>query len=252
MRTLLWKEVREQWRTYRFLIVATILTLFGLLGPLTARYLPQILAALPDMPPELAGLMPTPDASMAVAEYLDNVSQFGALLALLVPMGAVVGEKTRGTAEITLSKPVSRAIFLVAKFLALGVTFLGGLILAGLGGYYYTGLLFEWLPLAGFVALNGLVLVYLLSYVSITLLASTIARSQVAAAGMAFGALILFSLLGAIPSAAGLLPSALLKWGGALALGQPIEPAWNALGAALSLIAVVLTCAWLLLRRQEL
>lgn len=252
MRTLLWKELSEQWRSHRMLITAAVLAVFGLMGPMSAKYLPLLLSNMAEVPPGLAELMPPPDAAMAVTEYADNVVQFGVVLAILVPMAAVVAEKAAGTAEVTLSKPVSRRAFLLAKFIGYAVTFSLGMLLAALGGYYYTGVLFTWLPLGSFLAANGLILVYLLVLVSLTLLASTLARSQLAAAGAAFGAVVVLGLLGSIPSVGAWLPAALSGWARALALGVSAEPAWGALCVSLGLIAAALSVAWLAFRQQEL
>lgn len=269
MGTLLKKELREQWRTYRILIVAAVLVLMGLASPLLARYTPELLQSLPGMPPELAALMPTPTLGYAVGEYLDNLTQFGVILALLVPMGVVVQEKERGTAAMLLCKPVARGAFLLAKFVALTVTFTAGLFLAALGCYYYCGLLFEkWANPALFALLNAFLLLNLLVYVALTLLASTLMRSQVAAGGTAFGFFAVLWALGAIPQLGPYLPGQLISWGHGLlleSLGEPvpgfggivsaagpIEPAWAALGIALGLIAVTLVGAWVSLRRQEI
>ncbi|OGO08948.1 MAG: hypothetical protein A2Z66_07370 [Chloroflexi bacterium RBG_13_66_10] len=252
MATLLWKELTEQWRSYRLPIVAAVLAAFGIMGPLSAKYLPLMLAEMPGVPEGLAEFMPQPDAALALGEYLDNLSQFGMILAILIPMAAVVGEKSVGTVEITLSKPVSRAAFLGAKFVANGITLGAGVFLAAVGGFYYTGVLFTWPPLGAFAAANALVFAYLLLFVALTLFASTLARSQLAAAGMSFGMLLGMGLLGAIPSLAPRLPAAVLGWARALALGAPADAGWSALAVCLVLIGAALLASWLIFRRQEL
>ena len=252
MRVLLWKELLEQWRSYRLLVVGAVLTVLGLSGPLSAYYLPQLLAQVPGMPAGLADLMPEPDLGMAVGEYLDNLLQIGVILAILVPMAAVVGERVGGTAEITLSKPVSRGAFLGAKFIAYGLTFSAGMALASIAGYYYVGVLFEWLPPLKFLAVNAGMLLYLAVFVAISILASTLARSQLAAAGMGFGAMIPLGLLGAWPVLGPYLPGAIPAWA-RLALTQAESaPAWAGFAGALGIILAALVGAWLRLRRQEL
>lgn len=252
MGTLLWKEITEQWRSYRLVIVAAVLAAFGMMGPLSAKYLPLLLEEVPGVPEGLAEVLPRPDAAMALAEYIDNLTQFGVILAILIPMGAVVGEKQGGTAEMTLSKPVSRASFLAAKFLANALTLAVGVLLAALGGYYYTGVLFTWPSAAPFAAANALVLIYLVFFASLTLLASTVARSQLTAAGLSFSSLVLLGLLGILPAVGPRLPAALLRWARGLAVGALTEPRWEALAACLGLTAAALVGAWLLFRRQEL
>jgi len=252
MKILLQKELRELWRTRRFLIVSAVLFVFGLLGPLSVKYMPAILSQVPGVPEGLEGIMPEPDVVLAVDEFTQNLSQFGVILAILVPMGAVVGEKARGTAAMVLSKPVSRASFIAAKWIAYMVVFLVGVLLAGLGGYYYLGILFEWLSPLGFLALVGLISVYLLMFVAITIFTSTICQSQPAAAGVSFGLLIIMSLLAVIPSVSPHLPASILQWGRALALGQAYDVGWSSILITGTVIVAAWLGAWLVLRRQEL
>lgn len=252
MRTLLWKELREQWRSYRMLVVAAVLVAMGILGPLTARYMNELMASIPGTPEGLEAVLPAPTVEFAVAELVDNLAQFGLILALLVPMAAVVGEKSAGTAALTLSKPVSRGAFLLAKLLALLTTFAVGLSLSVAAGYAYTGMLFRWLPIGGFAVLAGMLLLYLLFYASLTLLASTLMRSQLAAAGLAFGLALLLGIVGTIPALGAYLPSALLGWGGAAANGMALEMPWKALATTLILIPAMLLIGQAALRRQEL
>jgi ABC-2 type transport system permease protein len=252
MKTLLWKEICEQWRTRRMIVAAAVLTALGLMGPLSAKYLPVLLANLAEVPEGLAEFLPTPDVAMALGEYLDNLIQFGVILAILVPMSAVVGERTSGTAEITLSKPVGRGAFLLAKFLGYTVTLTAGIALASLAGYYYTGLLFEWVPVGRFLALNGLVLVYLVLFVAVSLLAGTLGRSQLAVAGMTFGFLVLLGLLGALPAVKPYLPTAILAWARALGISITAPPAWESLGVTCALTVACLVGAWGVFRRQEI
>ncbi len=255
MGPLLRKEFREQWRTYRLLIVVAVLAFFGWSSPLLARYTAEFLKSIPGTPPEVVLLIPPPTVADAVGQYVKNVFQFGLLLALLVPMGAVALEKERGTAAMLFCKPVSRAGFLLAKWIAIGATFFLGLFLAAIGGYGYTRWLFpEALDAGRFALLNVFLLLELLVYVALTLLASTLSRSQAAAAGIAatlFAALLLPSAL--IPQAGRHLPGELSSWGIRLVLGpaKATDPAWSALGVTLGIIVLALLGSWTLLRRQE-
>ncbi len=253
MGPLLRKEFREQWRTYRLLIVAVVLAFFGWSSPPIARYTPLLLKSIPGAPPGLDLLVPPPTIADAIGQYVKNVGQFGILLALLVPMGAVALEKERGTAAMLLSKPVSRGTFLLAKFAALGVTFFLGLFLAALGGYLYTRLLFpETLPAGRFALLNLFLFLELLVYVALTLLASTLTRSQAAAAGLAAAFFALLLIPGVFPQVGRYLPGELSSWGSRLLLGGESGPAWGALGISLGIVALALLGAWVALRRQEI
>ena len=246
------KELLEQWRSYRLLIVAVALLLFGgFMAPLSAKYTPELLKALVPNGDEIVKLMPTPTAEVAVEEYVGNVSQFGVLVALLVAMGAVAGEKDKGTAALMLVKPLPRGVFLAAKFVALGLTFTLSLLIAAVACYYYTMLLFEALDLSSWLALNGLLLLFVLVYVALTLFCSTLTRSHVVGGGLAFGLLMVLSALGALPTVGDYLPGQLVSWAGWLMNGGG-DPAWPAVWTSLGLIVAALIGAWRVFERQEL
>jgi ABC-2 type transport system permease protein len=251
--TVFRKEMQEQWRTYRFLIVAAVFAAFGLASPLLAKFTPEMLKAIPGVTPELQAALaaiPAPTVTDAIAQYVKNMSQFGILLALLMAMGMLVQEKERGTAAFFLTRPVSRETFLLAKFTALTVTFIASLALAAIGCWYYTLVLFAPLAWGPFLALNVLMLVVFLVYMALALLASTIARTNGVAVGLAFVALILLGGIGALPAIGEYLPGRLFGWGAALMMGGK-DTAWPAFGISIGIIAVALLAAGLIFRRQE-
>ena len=61
---LLKKELKEQLRTYRLLIVAAVFLLFGLGTPLLIKYTPQLIEMAGE---DLIIEMPPPSAAMAIA-----------------------------------------------------------------------------------------------------------------------------------------------------------------------------------------
>ncbi len=244
------KELLEQWRSYRLLVVGAVLLLMGLASPLFAKYTPEFFKLLP-MGDEIAKLMPAPTAADAVEQYLKNTSQFGILLALLMTMGAVAQEKDKGTAALMLVKPLPRGVFLAAKFVALGLTFAVSILVSGLACYYYTLLLFEALDIAAWLALNGLLLMMVLVYVALTLFCSTLTRSQVVGGGLAFALMIVLTTAGAIPRVGEYLPGQLMAWAREVMAGSG-SASWPALWASLGLILVVLVGAWQIFDRQEL
>jgi ABC-2 type transport system permease protein len=249
--TVFRKEMQEQWRTYRFLIVLAVLAAFGLASPLLAKFTPEMLKAIPGVPPQLLAAIPAPTITDAVTQYVKNMSQFGILLALLMAMGMVVQEKERGTAAFFLTRPVSRETFVLAKFAALSATFLASLVLAALGCWYYTLVLFTPLAWGPFLALNGLMLLVFLVYVALALLASTLARTNGVAVGLAFLFLVLLLGIGALPNIGEYLPNRLFAWGEQLLLGGK-GTAWPAFGVSLGILVAALLVACLVFRRQEI
>jgi hypothetical protein len=146
---------------------------------------------------------------------------------------------------------LSRWNFIFAKLLALMVVFAASVTMAALGTYYYTLFLFEPMPVAPWLALNGLLLVYALVFVALTLFFSTLVRSQALAGGLSLAALAIMGVLGSFPGAGEYMPGHLAGWGITL-MARAEGAAWPALWFSLGLILASLTGAWLVLRKQEL
>ncbi|MGA7728532.1 MAG: ABC transporter permease subunit, partial [Dehalococcoidales bacterium] len=130
------KEMREQFKLYRLVIVCAIFLFFALSAPLTLKYLPDILKMAGEQ--NMIIQLPTPTAFMALSEFAGNIGQIGALIAVLMAMGGIANELKSGTAVMTLSKPVSRSAFVISKLLAVSITFLISMTAASLVCLGYT------------------------------------------------------------------------------------------------------------------
>lgn len=247
---LLRKELLEQWRTARLPVVATVFLLVGLSSPLLARFTPEILKAVGG--DQFQIVLPTPTAADAFDQLTKNVGQFGALIAILLAMGSVATEKERGTAALILSKPVSRAAFLTAKIVAIATTLAISTAIAAAGAWFYTLVLFEPPPVAGYAAAAILQWLALVAYGSITFLGSTLTRSALAAAGLGVAAFIVLGILGIVPAIGHYLPTGLGEPARGLALGQSGVDVLGPMTATVALIAGLMGVAWLAFRRQEL
>jgi ABC-type transport system involved in multi-copper enzyme maturation permease subunit len=90
-----------------------------------------------------------------------------------------------------------------------------------------------------------------LVYVTITLFASTLVKSQAVAAGIGFGALLFLAVLGSFPPLKVKLPDQLIEWGVELMTGAHTAY-WPALLITVGIILASLLGAWLVFRKQEL
>lgn len=247
---LLRKELLELLRTRRLPIVLVVFALLGLVSPVVARYIREILEAVGGA--EFQGVIPDPVAGDAVAQLTRNLGQFGVLIAILVTMGSVAGEKERGTAAFVLTKPVGRVAFLGAKSAAIGLLLVAAVILAGVLCWLYTALLFEPLPLGGYAAAMALVWLSLVAFAAITFAASVIAPSTLVAGGIGLGALMVAGVVSIVPGVSSYLPTGL--WGMANQLAIGVVPS-GALGAIVVNVAIVAAAIGLALwqfRSQEL
>lgn len=241
------KELRELWRTRKILIVWAVLVAFGLMSPLIARLLPDLLKSMGEEQTNVQIIFSEPTVRDAIDQFISNMTQFGLLLAVLLSFGTIVGE--RGQATLVFPHPLPRETFVLAKFTALAILFGSGLLLGAVAAYLYTVLLFEAPDPVGFVALVGLIYIWLLCLVALSLLASTLGRTLTAAGGLAFAFVVLMLLADTFTRWA---PGALPQWGRALALDADGPARWGALVVALALIAIGVGGSALALRRQEI
>ena len=82
----LWKlEWLRLLRTQRWLILLAVFGVFGMLGPLTARFLPDLLESLG----EDADALPPMTAVDGVTQYVGNAAQIGLLAVVFVAAAAL-------------------------------------------------------------------------------------------------------------------------------------------------------------------
>ncbi|MBK7918241.1 MAG: YhfC family intramembrane metalloprotease [Chloroflexi bacterium] len=243
------KELLQQWRTRRVLVIWAVFLLFGLMSPLLAKFTPQMLTMV-EGAEQFANLIPQPTINDAMTQYIKNITQFGFIIAILVGMGAVAGEKERGTAALILSKPMPRWAFLLSKFVAQAMLYAVAFLLAALATYYYTLVLFGPMDFVAFLLGSGLLWVWLLCYTAVTLLGSAIGDSVGAGAGLGLLGAVLLLLLGALPVIGPLAPSGLVAWASQMGLGAA-TPNAGALAASVILIVMLLITSLAVFEEQE-
>jgi ABC-2 type transport system permease protein len=246
---LLKKELKEQFRTYRWLIVGGIFLLFGITTPLMLKYLPEILKFAGDQLTIID--MPAPTAVQSLSEYTGTIGQIGVLVAVLVAMGSIANELRHGTALMTLSKPVSRLAFVTAKLMAVSLTFLGSMIVASIFCYAYTVWLIESADVMAFVGQNALLGLFLIFCLAVTLLFSSLFKNSLAAGGISLAIIVAQAGLTVLPGFRNYLPGSLLNWGTEILKGSS-ESYWRALGITVVVIIFCIYLAQRTLQRKDL
>ena len=249
---MLRKELLEAWRSQRFLVVGVVFLILGIISPVGAKYLPELLQSLGASQQGVQIIVSTPTISDAIAQFLKNVAGTGVFVALLLPMGAVAREKEQGTASFVLTKPVSRQAFLAAKALALFAVLTIGVALATLAAYFYTALLFQPVSVGDFLGCAALVLLSLLVFASFTFLGSAVTQAPLAAVGIGAAVWVVLSLLGVLPNVGAYTPAGLTAAAGEVALGKSPDHLALTVLVNLGLILVALVASWLSFSRQEL
>jgi ABC-2 type transport system permease protein len=110
------KELTEQLRTYKAFILLSVFFIFGMMSPLTAKLLPDILSNM-----SIEGMqivIPTPTYIDAYTQFFKNTAQIGIIVILLVFSGIIAQEISKGTLINILSKGLPRHTVILAKYTA--------------------------------------------------------------------------------------------------------------------------------------
>jgi ABC-2 type transport system permease protein len=243
----LWRlELLRLFRTHRIWILLGVFALFGALGPLTARFLPEIVEAVGGGV-EIA--VPPPSQELAMAGYLGNALQIGVLAIAFVAAAALAFDsrpemavylRTRATIpRILTPRYVVNMVAAVFSFI-IGTTiaYVGSVILIGaplLGGTLYATLLLS---------------VYLVFVVALTGLAASLVRSIPGAALITVAALIVIGIIGLIPQVDAWLPSRLVGSFDALIAGGGFDY-WGPLVVTIVLSMGAIAASITLMERRE-
>jgi ABC-2 type transport system permease protein len=195
--------------------------------------------------------IPAATALTSFSDFVSYIGQFGVMIAVLVAMGAIANELKRGTALITLSKPVSSGAFVNAKFIAMSVTFLAAQAVAAMFCFGYTIWLIDEAAVLPYIWMNLLMVSFLMFCLAVTLVFSSLFKSSLAAGGMAIGTIFGLGILSSLPVIGNYLPSKIIGWGINLLSGAG-DNYWGALGVTVVGIFLCLYFSQRVLKRKEI
>ena len=146
-------------RTRRALILLATYVFFGFIGPLTARYLAEILDRFGG--DDLTVIIPDAVPADGIAQFASSAQQIGMLIAVVVAAGALTLEAIPEM-SIFLRTRTSAASRLVIPRYAMSAVFVAAAYLVGLGvAWYETAVLIGPLPIPGMLGGALLGVVYL-------------------------------------------------------------------------------------------
>ncbi len=194
---LLAKEVTESFRSHRFLIWTIICGFFGILSPLSAFYMPNILALIGSTQ-NIVLTMTEITYRDAVDQYVKNFTQLGSILMIFLAMGSVAGEKADGSLQFLVVRPITYRLILCSKMLAMVFMAGSGIGIAVIFSSLYACYLFPGFPLIQFMQSNLLLMLYLVVIGVMTISVSAMVKKPVVAGLCSLGLWLLFSMFGSL------------------------------------------------------
>jgi len=193
-------------RTPRWIALFGVYLVFGLLGPVTAKYLADILHQVQS---EMTIIVPAPQARDGIVNYLSQVTQTGLVVVVVIAAGALAFDSRRGIAVFLRTRTSSMWRLLAPRLLVPIVTALLAYAVGLLAAWYETALLLGPLPvepmLGGYICQAA----YLAFVVTVVAAAAAVTRGVLPTVGTALGVLILMSVVGSVSSLHRWLPSTL-------------------------------------------
>lgn len=243
----LWRlEILRLYRTHRIWILLAVFASFGALGPLTARFLPEIVDAVGGGV-EIA--VPTPTPELAMAGYLGNALQIGVLAVAFVAAAALAFDartemavylRTRASIRQILTPRYALNMAAAVFSFAIGTTI----------AYVGTAVLIDAPRLGGTVMATLLLAVYLAFVVAVTGLAASFVKSVPGAALLSVSVVIVIGLVGLISQIEPWLPSNLVGGFDALISGGAFEY-WRSLVVTILLSLGCVAASITLMGRRE-
>jgi ABC-2 type transport system permease protein len=235
-------------RTPRWIALFGVYVVFGLLGPVMAKYLPDIVEHVQS---EMTIVVPPPQPKDGIVNYLNQVGQTGLIVVVAIAASALAFDAHRGLSTFLRTRVSSVWVLVRPRVVVSAAAAVLAYTMGTLAAWYETALLLGPLPVGAVLA--GLLCesLYLVFAVAVVAAAAAVARKTVGIVGIALSALILMSIVGNLGVLHDWLPSTLA--------GAPVElltttelidylPAMAVtVGAVVALIAVAVVG----LRRRE-
>lgn len=186
------KEIQEFVRTPKGLVLIVIFAFFGILSPIAAKYMNEVLLSFA---PDIALALPDPTLIDSWLQVYKNLSTISFVVYIIIMTGSISQEVNKRSIVLVLTKSVSRFNLIISKFLS-GITVFTVLyIIAVLLGCWYTNILFgefiyEGLYISLFIFwLSGVF------FTSLAILVSVIGKTPTTAALLGFFGYALIQIL---------------------------------------------------------
>jgi ABC-2 type transport system permease protein len=236
-------------RTRSWIALAAVFLFFGLLGPVSARYMEAILQRFAG---DVTVLLPPPTPASGLEQYLGNVLQIGLLVVLAVAAGALAFDRPVERAAFYRSRVPRAWSLLVPRYAVVTLATIAAFVLGTLGAWYETIVLLGDLPVDAMLLGMLFTSLYLAFAVAVAAFASSFARGPLAIVPLAAGLLIVVPLLGLLAPLRDWLPSHLLGSLVGLVVGVPSDVYLRPALVAVVLTGVCLAVAAARLDRREL
>lgn len=242
----LWKlEWIRLFRTRRWIALLGVYLFFGLIGPLSARYIREIIESFGG---GVQVVLEDPVAADGIASYVSNAAQIGLLVAVGIAAAALAFD-AKPQMGIFLRTRVSHIRHIIApRYVVVALAIMVSYAAGSIAALYESTVLMGSLPFGGWLLGTVLGCVYLAFAVAVVAAVAGKSKSVLVTTVVAIGVLLLLPLIGIAPEIGEWLPSYLVGAIDSLVRGGEFSEYWRSLGVTVTLTAASL---WLAVRWAE-
>lgn len=180
-RVLFKKELRESWRSFKFIWLPLVFILLGVSDPLTNYFMDDIMKSVGNMPEGFSMTMPELQPADLVAASTGQFQSIGILVLIATFAGVISRERQNGTATLLYVRPISFSALFLSKWLVASLVAIISALAGYAGSMYYTAILYGTVEWTKFAAMVGTYILWLLFVMAVTVAMSAAFSTTVAA-----------------------------------------------------------------------
>lgn len=237
----LWRlELLRLGRTNRWAILVGVYAFFGITGPLTARYLGDIMGRFAG---DIVFELPDPRPVDGIAQFLSNATQIGLVAVVVVAAGALALDARPEAAAFLRTRVVAARTLLWPRYSVVTAAAVLALVLGTAIAWVLTGALLGGLPVASMLLGTLFGALYLAFAVAVLAAVAGYTSGTVSMVFSGLVVLLVLPLIGLLPPIAPWLPSHLLGAATAMIEGAPSSEFWRAVAVTVTATPILLAVA---------
>ncbi|WP_332647463.1 ABC transporter permease [Lysinibacillus sp. 54212] len=176
------KELRENWRSFKFIWIPLVFILLGASDPVMNYFLEDILNAVGNVPEGFEMMMPDYAPIDLIYATTGQFQSIGLIVLVAAFAGSISRERQNGTATLLYVRPISYRTFFLSKWAVASIVSIFSAV-AGYGAsMYYTAILYGTVDPASFMKMLGTYIIWILFVMAVTLAMSAIFNTAIATA----------------------------------------------------------------------
>lgn len=236
-------------RTPRWMVLFGVYLVFGLLAPVMAKYLPEILGHVQS---EMTIIVPSPQPRDGIINYVNQVAQAGLIVVVTIAASALTFDSRRGLSTFLRTRMHSVWGLVQPRIVVTAAAAVLAYTIGTVAAWYESALLLGPLPVGSLLAGLLCEFIYLFFVIAVVAAASALARGTLGTVGIALTALILMSIVGGLGILHDWLPTSLAGAPAALLTSTTLTDYLPAMTAAVVASVALIAAAVIALRRREI